>query len=63
MKCNLCGKQEATVHLTQLLRDQALQKVDLCEDCAKTQGVNDPTGFSLADLLSRLGKTQGPNPE
>jgi len=27
----------------------------LCEECAKTKGVNDPQGFSLADLLLGLG--------
>lgn len=35
-----------------------MQKVDLCEDCAKTKGVNDQTGFSLADLLLGLGASQ-----
>lgn len=32
-----------------------MQKVDLCEECAKHKGVNDPAGFSLADLLLGLG--------
>ena len=36
-----------------------MQKVDLCEECAKTKGVNAPTGFSLADLLLGLGASQG----
>ena len=36
-----------------------MQKVDLCEDCAKTKGVNDQTGFSLADLLLGLGASVG----
>jgi protein arginine kinase activator len=31
-----------------------LRKVDLCQECAKTKGVNDPTGFSLAELLAGL---------
>jgi len=35
-----------------------MQKVDLCEECAKTKGVDDPTGFSLADLLLGLGASQ-----
>lgn len=35
-----------------------MQKVDLCEDCAKQKGVNDPAGFSLADLLLGLGASQ-----
>ena len=35
-----------------------MQKVDLCEECAKHKGVNDPAGFSLADLLLGLGAAQ-----
>jgi protein arginine kinase activator len=35
-----------------------MQKVDLCEECAKAKGVNDPAGFSLADLLLGLGASQ-----
>jgi protein arginine kinase activator len=57
MLCCICKDKEATVHLTQILGDK-MQKVDLCEDCAKTKGVNDPTGFSLADLLLGLGASQ-----
>jgi len=45
------------VHLAQIDGDK-MQKVDLCEECAKTKGVNDPTGFSLADLLLGLGASQ-----
>lgn len=45
------------MHLTQIAGDK-IQKVDLCEECAKTKGVNDPTGFSLADLLLGLGASQ-----
>jgi len=32
-----------------------MQKLDLCEDCAKTKGINDPTSFGLADLDLVLG--------
>jgi protein arginine kinase activator len=32
--------------------------VDLCEDCAKAKGVDDPTGFALADLLMGLGASE-----
>jgi protein arginine kinase activator len=45
------------VHLTQIVGDK-MQKVDLCEECAKAKGVNDPAGFSLADLLLGLGASQ-----
>ncbi|HEY9174858.1 MAG TPA: UvrB/UvrC motif-containing protein [Verrucomicrobiae bacterium] len=57
MKCCVCKEREATVHLTQIAGDK-MQKLDLCEECAKTKGVNDPTGFSLADLLLGLGASQ-----
>lgn len=57
MKCCVCKEREATVHLTQIAGDK-MQKLDLCEDCAKNKGVNDPTGFSLADLLLGLGASQ-----
>jgi protein arginine kinase activator len=35
-----------------------MQKLDLCEDCAKAKGVNDPGGFALADLMLGLGVSQ-----
>src|SRR5882757_10316243 len=57
MLCCVCNKKEATVHLTQIAGDK-MQKVDLCEECAKQKGVNDPAGFSLADLLLGLGASQ-----
>ncbi len=57
MLCCICKEKEATVHLTQIAGDK-VQKVDLCEECAKTKGVNDPTAFSLADLLLGLGASQ-----
>lgn len=57
MLCCVCKQKEATVHLTQIAGEK-MQKVDLCEDCAKEKGVNDPAGFSLADLLLGLGASQ-----
>jgi len=57
MLCCVCKSKEAKVHLTQILREK-MQKMDLCEDCAKEKGVNDPAGFSLADLLLGLGASQ-----
>jgi protein-arginine kinase activator protein McsA len=55
MNCDVCGKTEATVHLTRTFGDKS-QKLDLCEDCAKKHGVNDPTGFSLATLFEAVKK-------
>ena len=57
MLCCVCKEKEATVHLTQIAGEK-MQKVDLCEDCAKQKGVTDPAGFSLADLLLGLGASQ-----
>ena len=52
----LCKQNPAKVHLTQIVEDQ-VQKVDLCEDCAKQKGVNNDAGFSV-DLLLGLGASQ-----
>ncbi|MBX3744674.1 MAG: UvrB/UvrC motif-containing protein [Verrucomicrobiae bacterium] len=57
MLCSICQKNEAKVHLTQIVDDK-MQKVDLCEACSKAKGVTDPAGFSLADLLLGLGAAQ-----
>jgi protein arginine kinase activator len=57
MLCCVCKEKEAKVHLTQIVGDK-MQKVDLCEGCAAQKGVNDPQGFSLADLLLGLGASQ-----
>ncbi len=53
MKCQFCS-EPATVHLTQIVAGK-MQKIDLCEKCAKEKGVADPAGFSLADMLLGLG--------
>ena len=54
MQCSVCKEKPATVHLTQIVGEK-MQKLDLCEDCAKTKGINDPTSFGLADLDLVLG--------
>jgi protein arginine kinase activator len=57
MQCSICKEKPATVHLTQIVGEK-MQKLDLCEDCAKNKGVNDPSGFALADLMLGLGASQ-----
>jgi protein arginine kinase activator len=54
--CSACKEKPATVHLTQIVGDK-MQKLDLCEECAKAKGVNDPS-FAPADLLLGLGASQ-----
>jgi protein arginine kinase activator len=57
MQCCICKEKPATVHLTQIVGDK-MQKLDLCEDCAKAKGINDPTSFAMADLMLGLGAAQ-----
>ena len=57
MLCDICNNNEATVHLTQMVEGET-KKIDLCESCSKEKGVDDPAGFSLADLLLGLGASQ-----
>jgi len=56
MLCSICKEKPATVHITQIVGDKA-QKLDLCEECAKAKGVNDPA-FAPADLMLGLGASQ-----
>jgi hypothetical protein len=56
MLCRVCKKKPATVHLTEI-KGNKVQKMDLCEACAKTKGVND-LNFALADLLPRPAAPQ-----
>lgn len=57
MQCQFCKKAPAKVHYTQIVANE-VKKIDLCEACAKEKGVNDPTVFSIADLLLGLGASQ-----
>ena len=57
MVCMFCKQNPAKVHLTQIVGDK-IQKIDLCEECAKQKGVNDSSGISWADLLLGLGASQ-----
>ena len=57
MLCSICKDKEAKFHYTNIVGDKQ-QKMDLCEDCAKSKGLNDPMGFSFADELFGLGATQ-----
>ena len=48
------------MHLTQIISGK-MQKIDLCEKCAKEKGVADPAGFSLADMLVDLNTSEEPH--
>ena len=45
MTCDLCSKNEATVHLTEVINDQA-RELHLCEACAREKGAEAAEQFS-----------------
>lgn len=53
MTCDLCGKNEATVHLTEIINDQT-RELHLCEPCAQEKGAAAAEQFGLAGLLAGL---------
>lgn len=59
MLCDECGKNKATVHLTEIVND-LITKLNLCENCAKAKGAEAEQHFGIADLLSALSDTEQP---
>jgi len=59
MLCDICGKNEATVHLTEIINEQ-MTKLHLCEECAKKKGAEMEEHFGLADLLAGLANLDTP---
>lgn len=53
MKCTLCGKNEATIHLTEVVNEK-ITKLHICEACAKHKSSEMQSHFGLTDLLSGL---------
>lgn len=53
MFCDLCAKNEATVHLSEIINDQT-RELHLCEVCAQEKGAAAAQHFGLADLLAGL---------
>ncbi|MFH1189996.1 MAG: UvrB/UvrC motif-containing protein [Candidatus Omnitrophota bacterium] len=53
MLCGICGKNEATVHLTEIVNDK-MTKLHLCEECAKEKGAEMEEHFGMSDLLAGL---------
>lgn len=53
MLCDICGKNQATVHLTEIIDDK-MTELHLCEDCAQKKSSQMETHFGLADLLAGL---------
>lgn len=62
MLCQMCGKKEATVHLTQMLNDE-VRKMHLCEQCAAVSGIDMDAPESMTNFLLGLGASQKTSPE
>lgn len=53
MLCNICGKNQATVHVTEIVNNQTTE-MHLCEGCAKEKSVQMEQHFGLSDLLAGI---------
>lgn len=53
MLCDICHKNMATVHLTEII-DNQITELHLCEECARQKGAQMEQHFGLADLLAGL---------
>ena len=53
MQCDICHKEAATVHLTEIINNK-VTKLHLCENCAREKSAEMEEHFGLADLLSGL---------
>ena len=61
MLCDECGKNKATVHLTEIINEQ-ITKLNLCETCAKEKGSDVEQHFGISDLLTALSDVEAPAP-
>jgi len=59
MLCDICGKNPATVHLTEIVDDQ-MTELHLCEECARQKSIQMEQQFGLSDLLAGLAEFEKP---
>ncbi len=59
--CDNCKQKPAEVFYSQIAEGKLL-KVNLCKACSKEKGVEDPTGFALAELLQGMGENTEVSP-
>ena len=55
MLCQYCDKNNATIHYTEVINGQ-VKKIHICENCAKTKGIDAGLPFSFSDVFSALSK-------
>ena len=59
MLCDVCGKNPATVHLTEIIDDQ-MNELHLCEECAREKSAAMEQQFGLSDLLAGMADVSKP---
>jgi protein arginine kinase activator len=59
MLCDICGKNPATVHLTEII-DEQMTELHLCEECAHQKSLQMEQQFGLSDLLAGLVEFEKP---
>ncbi len=62
MLCDICGKNPATVHLTEIIEDQ-MNELHLCEECARQKSAQMEQQFGLSDLLAGMVEFGKPTKE
>ncbi len=62
MLCDICGKNPASVHLTEIIDDQ-MTELHLCEACAHQKSSQMEQQFGLGDLLAGLAEFEKPSLE
>jgi len=53
MKCQICNKTQATIHLTEI-SDGVRTEIHVCEHCAAEQGIAVKSQIPIKELLSSL---------
>jgi len=53
MLCDVCNKNPATVHLTEII-DEQMNELHLCEECARHKSAAMEQQFGLSDLLAGM---------
>jgi protein arginine kinase activator len=60
MLCDVCGKNPATVHLTEII-DEKMNELHLCEECARDKSAAMEQQFGLSDLLAGMADFEKPS--
>jgi protein arginine kinase activator len=61
MNCDLCGTEEAVIHIQQISGNEEIE-LHLCEKCAASKGIatgQDKVDFSISNLLTGLVDVKG----